>query len=187
MEPDNLTKQEKINLLKLARRSIEIELFGKSDIKVNEGFPIFGEKRAAFVTLHKKGALKGCIGHIIAQDTLLNTIIEMAISAAFNDPRFPSLTKQEYSEIDIEISVLTPLEEVDSYKDVKPGVHGIIISKNFYKGVLLPQVATQHNWDAETFIKHGCMKAGLPPDEYKNGVNIEIFAANVFNEKELGL
>jgi AmmeMemoRadiSam system protein A len=185
MEPDKLTKEEKLNLIKLARKTIEQELFETSDIEVNTDFPIFHEKRAAFVTLHKNGALKGCIGHIIAQDTLINTVKEMAYSAAFKDPRFSSLTQDEYPYIDVEISVLTPTEKIKSWKDVKPGVHGIIISKGYYKGVLLPQVATEHNWDSETFVKHGCMKAGLPPDEYKRGVDIEIFAANVFNEKQI--
>ncbi len=185
MEPDNLTKEEKINLLKLARQAIEKELFGKSDIKLNTGFPIYQEQRAAFVTLHKKGQLKGCIGHIIAQDTLINTIKDMAYSAAFRDPRFSPLSKSEYNDIDIEISVLTPLKKVKSYEDVKVGVHGIIVSKGFYKGVLLPQVATEQNWDAETFVKHCCLKAGLPSDEYKREVDIEIFAANVFGEKNI--
>lgn len=184
MEPDKLTPEEKENLLKLARASIEKRLLGETKIEVKTDFPIFNEKRAAFVTLHIHGNLRGCIGQIIATNKLVDTIREMAVSAAFGDPRFPALTKKEYSEIDVEISVLTPIQEIESWKEVKIGVHGIIISKGYYKGLLLPQVATEYGWDNETFISHGCMKAGLPRDEYKRGVKIEIFAANVFGEKE---
>ena len=184
MEPDKLTPEEKENLLKLARASIEKRLLGETKIEVKTDFPIFNEKRAAFVTLHIHGNLRGCIGQIIATNKLVDTIREMAVSAAFGDPRFPALTKKEYSEIDVEISVLTPIQEIESWKEVQIGVHGIIISKGYYKGLLLPQVATEYGWDSETFISHGCMKAGLPRDEYKRGVKIEIFAANVFGEKE---
>lgn len=184
MEPDKLTPEEKENLLKLARASIEKRLLGETKIEVKTDFPIFNEKRAAFVTLHIHGNLRGCIGQIIATNKLVDTIREMAVSAAFGDPRFPALTKKEYSEIDVEISVLTPIQEIESWKEVKIGVHGIIISKGYYKGLLLPQVATEYGWDSETFISHGCMKAGLPRDEYKRGIKLEIFAANVFGEKE---
>lgn len=184
MEPDKLSQEEKENLLKLARASIEKRLFGETKIEMKTDFPIFHEKRAAFVTLHINGNLRGCIGQIIATNKLLDTIKEMSVSAAFSDPRFPSLSKNEYPKIDIEISVMTPLSEAESWKDVRVGVHGIIISKGYHKGVLLPQVATEYGWNTETFISHGCMKAGLPEDEYKRGVKVEIFAANVFGEKD---
>jgi AmmeMemoRadiSam system protein A len=183
MNADILTTEEKENLLKIARKEIELKLFGKSSIEVTEDFPIFSQKRGAFVTLHKNGDLKGCIGHILAYDSLIDTIKEMAYAAAFKDPRFPSLSREEYPDIDIEISVLSPLNEVHSYKDVVAGKHGIIISKGIYKGVLLPQVATEHGFDSETFVSQGCLKAGLKRDEYKNGVKIEVFSANVFGEK----
>lgn len=183
MGKNNLSLEEKENLLKLARKTIEEKLFGKSEITINKNFDILNEKRGAFVTLHKQGNLKGCIGYIFAQDTLYNTIIEMAEAAAFRDPRFMPLTKDEYPDIDIEISVLSPLEKTSDWKEVEVGRHGIIISKGFNKGVLLPQVATEYNWDTETFIKHGCMKAGLPADEYQRGIEIEVFEAIVFGEK----
>lgn len=185
MTKDNLSKEEKINLLKLARKSIEEKLFGKSEIEVKTDFPIFNEDRAAFVTLHINGNLRGCIGQIIAQNKLVNTVKEMAVSAAFGDPRFSNLSESEYGKIDIEISVLSPLSEIENWKDVKTGEHGIIISKGYHKGVLLPQVPVEYGWDTETFIKHGCMKAGLPSDEYKKGVTIEVFSAEVFGENEL--
>jgi len=184
MEADQLTAGEKENLLKLARKTIEEKLFGKSTIDVETELPVMKEKRGAFVTLHIKGELKGCIGYIVAQDTVYSTIKEMALSAAFKDPRFRPLTKEEYKDIDIEISILTPLIEVESWKDVVVGKHGIIITKGYYKGVLLPQVATEYGWDTETFIRHGCMKAGLSPDEYKRGVTVEVFSACVFGEKD---
>ena len=107
----------------------------------------------------------------------------MAFASAFKDPRFPPLTEGEYKKIDVEISVLSPLYEVGSYKDVVVGKHGIIITKGYYKGVLLPQVATEWGFDNKAFVENGCLKAGLPKDEYKKGVKIEVFAANVFGEK----
>jgi len=107
------------------------------------------------------------------------------LSASLNDPRFPPLTEEELRDIDIEISVLSPLKEIQDVSEIEVGRHGIYITRGYQSGVLLPQVATEYGWDRETFLQHTCQKAGLPPDAWKQeGTKIEIFDAQVFGEKD---
>jgi hypothetical protein len=137
----------------------------------------------AFVTLHKEGALRGCIGQIYAVKPLFETIKSMAVSSAFQDPRFPPLRKEELSSIEIEISVLSPLEEVDSVDNIKVGTHGIYLKKGYKSGLLLPQVAVEQNWNLETFLTHTCHKAGLGGNCWKEpDTEIYIFSAEIFKE-----
>lgn len=177
----------KITLLKLARQTIEKKLFGKSSIELEIKDPVLKQTAGAFVTLHKNGLLRGCIGNIIGIMPLEETISEMAIASAFKDPRFPSLSPKEYQEIEIEITILSPLTTA-TVNDVEIGKHGVVISRGHHKGLLLPQVATEYNMDRETFLSHTCLKAGLPKEAWKEeGTKIEIFTGIVFSEKELGL
>ncbi len=149
---------------------------------------IFREKRGAFVTLHIEGKLRGCIGYIVGTREIPETITEMAIAAAFRDPRFPPLTRKEFEKIDIEISVLTPIEKVTNLDDIKVGRDGLIVSDGYHQGLLLPQVATEYGWNRDQFLEHTCYKAGLPGDAWKKkDTRIEKFSAQVFGEKELGL
>ncbi len=178
-----LSNEEKKELLKIARKTIEEKVYGSSEIEAKENFDIFNEKYGAFVTLHINGNLRGCIGNIIGYNPLKETIKNMSIASAFEDPRFKALEKRDYSKIDIEISVLSIPKEVSGIDDIIVGEHGLIVSKGFNKGLLLPQVATENRWDKETFLSHCCMKAFLPPDEWKSGVKIEVFSADVFGEK----
>ena len=107
----------------------------------------------------------------------------MAQAAAFRDPRFQPLKQNELSDLEIEISVLTPIEEINDVEKIEVGKHGIIIEKGNYSGLLLPQVATEYGWDRETFLEHTCQKAGLPPNAWKDkGTIIKIFSADVFHE-----
>ena len=139
------------------------------------------EKRGAFVTLHKRGQLRGCIGSIQPTKPLHQTVEEMAAAAAFNDPRFESLTAKELKEIELEISVLTPLERVRDVKDIEVGKHGLYIKKGFFSGLLLPQVATDYNWDRITFLQETCHKAGLPQNAWKDkDAEIYLFSADIF-------
>ncbi len=108
----------------------------------------------------------------------------MAVAAAFEDPRFPAVAADELGELEIEISVLTVPQKVERPDQVQVGRDGIIISKGFQRGLLLPQVPVEQGWDLEQYISYGCRKAGLPPDEWKRGVQIEVFQAVVFGEKE---
>ncbi len=149
---------------------------------------IFREKRGAFVTLHIEGKLRGCIGYIVGTREIPETITEMAIAAAFRDPRFPPLTRKEFEKIDIEISVLTPIEKVTNLDDIKVGRDGLIVSDGYHQGLLLPQVATEYGWNRDQFLEHTCYKAGLPGDAWKKkDTRIEKFSAQVFGEKELGM
>ena len=139
------------------------------------------ELRGAFVTINKKGSLRGCIGHIKGVKPLYQSVEEMAAAAAFQDPRFPPVTKKELKDLDIEISVLTPFKQITDVSEIEVGKHGIYMERGFHSGLLLPQVATEYNWDRDTFLEHTCRKAGLPPDAWKaKDIKIFIFSADIF-------
>jgi AmmeMemoRadiSam system protein A len=184
-ENDQYTLEEKKELLQLARKTIENYLTkGKKEYPWTDN-PKFSEKRGVFVTLHKKGDLRGCIGYPLPIKPLIEAVVDNAISSASEDYRFNPVSVEELDDIDIEISVLTVPQKVKSYKDVVVGRDGIIISKTFMRGLLLPQVPVEQGWDLEQYISWGCRKAGLPADEWKRSVEIETFQGIVFGEKEL--
>ena len=142
-----------------------------------DGLPPCG----AFVTLHLNGNLRGCIGSIVSRSPLEETLRDAARSAAFSDPRFPPLTREEWAEIDLEISLLSPMERVDSPEELEMGIHGAMLEAPMGRGLFLPQVATEQGWDRETFMDHLCRKAGLPMDYWKNGsYSLYRFSALVF-------
>ena len=176
-----LTDEEKETLHKIAKSAIESQCYKKPFPETAITSETLKEKRGAFVTLHKQGNLRGCIGYIRAQKPLYQTIREMAIAAAFQDTRFDPVTEKELKEIDIEISVLTPLKKIDTVEEIEVGRHGIYIIKGIYSGLLLPQVATEYGWDRKTFLEHTCTKAGLPDDAWKEkGTTIYTFSADIF-------
>jgi len=184
-----LSDNEKITLLKLARDTIKAKASGEKLPKISELgdklTSLLKEKRGAFVTLHKKEQLRGCIGYIEGFKPLAETIQEMAISAGFQDPRFPPVQQEEVNKLDIEISVLTPLKLIQDIKEIEVGKHGIYIKSGSYSGLLLPQVATENNWDREKFLSQTCRKAGLGMDEWKKkSTEIYIFSADIFGEKD---
>ena len=185
-EEEILTHEEKVFLLDVARKSIDAAVNGNP---IPEFKPITNrlkEPKGVFVTLTKKGMLRGCIGYIQAINPLLNSVSKMAISAALKDPRFSPVLPDEVSELSIEISVLTPLEKIDDPEVVKVERDGIYMRKGMYSGLLLPQVATEQGWDRETFLEETCHKAGLPSNAYKDPkTEIFIFQALIFNEEEL--
>ena len=184
-----LNREQQVKLLRLARLTIADSLgidSGIAEPVFNE--PVFSEKRGAFVTLHIKGNLRGCIGYIEGVRNIPDTIREMALSSAFKDPRFSPLSKKEYGHIDIEISVLSPIEKVSDVNEIKVGRDGLIMTRGYNRGLLLPQVPVEQGWDRDTFLTHTCYKAGLPGDAWrKGGVTMEKFSAQVFCEKELDL
>jgi AmmeMemoRadiSam system protein A len=143
---------------------------------------VLKEKRGAFVTLKVNNQLRGCIGYPFPRKPLWETVSDVAISAATQDFRFKSITLEELPDTKIEISVLSLPKPIKNVKEIEVGKHGIIISKGPCKGLLLPQVPLEWNWDLETYLSHGCLKAGLDEDEWKKGVNIEVFSAQVFSE-----
>lgn len=184
----DLTRNDKIFLLSLARNVIEAECAGKRPTIAPSPSSIMKEKRGAFVTLKRDGRLRGCIGYIEAIKPLALTIEEMAKAAAFDDYRFNPVRADEVLNLEIEISVLSPISEVTDPSTIVVGKHGLIISRGANRGLLLPQVPIEWGWDRETFLAQTCVKAGLPENAWKQkGTKIESFAADVFSEKELGL
>ncbi len=186
MKEFSLTPEEKQILLRLAREEIKCHLLGAGK-KIT--LPCRGEiygHHGAFVTLHKQGRLRGCTGIFSSAQPLHPTVREMACSAAFKDPRFAPVTTEEIPDIDIEISVLSPLRKIDNIDQIEVGRHGLYLIRGLNRGVLLPQVATEHNWDKMTFLEHTCYKAGLEGDCWRSGAEIYVFTALIFNEKDPG-
>ena len=138
----------------------------------------------AFVTLRtKRGDLRGCIGSIRAIEPLYRAVVSSAISAAFHDPRFFPVRADEMSKLELEISVMGPIEQVRNVEEIEVGRDGLIISRGRYAGLLLPQVATEYGWDRQTFLDQTCIKAGLEPGVWRSEqTRIEKFAAEVFGE-----
>lgn len=176
-----LTPEEERTCLKLARRALEYHFETGRRLRSPVKSGTLKEKRGAFVTLAVDGELRGCIGYPLPVKPLDETIIEMAVAAATQDTRFEPLAAGEMERLKIEISVLGLPEAADPGQ-VEVGRHGIIVSKGYYKGLLLPQVPVEHGWDRETFLRHGCLKAGLPQDEWRRGADVEVFTAQVFSE-----
>jgi AmmeMemoRadiSam system protein B/AmmeMemoRadiSam system protein A len=183
-----LSDEDKKFLLRLARRVITAECAGEPVELERPDSPILAEARGGFVTLKKSGQLRGCIGYIEAIKPLVDTVIDMAKAAAFNDWRFPPVTADEVDGIDIEISVLSPITQIDDPTAIEVGTHGIIITRGAHRGLLLPQVATEWGWDREKFLEQTCVKAGLETGAWKeSGTKIEVFSADVFSEIEMNL
>ncbi len=189
-----LSLEQGKELIKLARDSI-LTYFSKKEIKVSrETKQEFGEKSGVFVTLNKNAQLRGCIGFSDAIYPLYEAITKAARSAAFSDPRFPPVEKEEFNDISIEVSVLTSprLIEVrnprELVKNIQIGKDGLIVVGVFNSGLLLPQVAVEYNWDSETFLNQTCLKAGLPADSWRNFdvCRVYRFQSIVFSEESPG-
>lgn len=183
----DLTKEERKILLTAARESILQEF---SECDVNEidykSHPVLKLKLGAFVTLHIDKHLRGCIGYIIANKPLFETIVEAAKHSAFGDPRFPELKREEVNQLEIEISVLSQFEPIKSYDEIEVGKHGLLLEEGG-RAVLLPQVATEQNYDRAQFLTALCHKAGLYGNYWKERMlNIKVFTAIVFSESEIG-
>ena len=136
----------------------------------------------AFVTIRKKGQLRGCIGYPEPERRLLDVVEHCAVSAAISDPRFPPLSAAEWDDVDLELSVLGPIEPVDHISEVVVGRDGLIVEFGRRRGLLLPQVAVEWKWDAAEFASQTCIKAGLPPDAWQKGARLFKFEAEVFSE-----
>lgn len=186
-ESNMLNDNQRKRLLQIARESITGYLKDGKRKSFTESDPVLNEPMGAFVTLHERGQLRGCIGNMIGRGPLCRTVADMAVEAATGDPRFPKGTAaDEMDKIDIEISVLSPLKRVKSYEEVKIPGHGVLVRRGFSSGVYLPQVATETGWNREEFLTSLCgQKAGMPPDAWKDpSTEIYVFSAEVFGEKE---
>jgi len=185
-EKKMLNKEERKKLLQIARETLETYLSGKKLTPIQTDIEIFKEKRAVFVTLRKHGELRGCIGYIMPVEPLIEAVRKMAIEAATKDPRFFPVDKKELKDIEIEISVLTVPQKVNSADEIVLGRDGVIVKKGFSQGVFLPQVAEETGWTKEEFLNNLCShKAGLPPDAWKQpDIELYTFQAEVFSESE---
>ncbi len=183
-----ISREVQVFLLQLARNVIDSRLREEVPLIPDQAgqYSILKEKRGVFVTLKKDGQLRGCIGYPLPYKTLLDAIVDNAQAAAFQDPRFPPVRSAELPGIHLEISILTVPKRVVSADDVLVGRDGIIISTAFNRGLLLPQVPVEQNWDLHQYLDYGCLKAGLPLGFWRNNpVSIDTFQAQVFSEGEL--
>lgn len=177
----SLTEEEKDYLKDLVRSRIAARLAGQEAETPQPPTAKLREPFGAFVTLTLDGRLRGCIGHIVGDRPLFETIGEMAEAAAFGDPRFPPLSHAEFNRIAVEISILSPLTPCPDPKLVEVGRHGLLVRRGMRSGLLLPQVPVEWGWDRKTFLDQTCHKAGLPPDCWKNPETTVLwFEAEVF-------
>jgi AmmeMemoRadiSam system protein A len=187
--PAEYSVEERRWLLRLAHQSIRTAVTGtpppQTALDAAQPSPHLREARGAFTTLHENGELRGCIGYVIAVEPLDETIRKTARAAALEDPRFAPVTEAELASLQLEISVLSPMFEI-APEDVVVGRHGLMVSYEGRRGLLLPQVAPEWGWDRATLLAQTCRKAGLPPDMWKRGARLEAFTAEVFGETEPG-
>lgn len=180
----SLNENQKKILLEIAGNAITNVVKNNSRTPPEEiDDPVLKTKCGAFVTINKNGQLRGCIGYTEAFKPLYLTVHECAISAATQDPRFYPVTEPELDDIELEISVLSPLQKVENLEDIQVGRDGLMITRGMNRGLLLPQVASEYGWDRTTFLEQTCRKAGLPKDAYKDpDAVIQSFTAEVFDE-----
>lgn len=176
-----INDEDQQRLLSLARRALEARVRREAPPPPDRGGALEWP-RGAFVSIHCHGDLRGCLGRLETDLPLAETVAQLAASVSDSDPRFDPVAPAELGAIDVEISVLTPDRQVTSIADVEVGRHGVIVEQGGRRGLLLPQVATEYGWDAETFVAHTCLKAGLPGDAWRSGARISVFEAQVFGE-----
>ena len=184
-----LTAEQRLALLELARGAVGqvAAAAGPPPAPENPGAPPPGLDRpgAAFVTLRVGGTLRGCIGACEPHASLWSTVHEMASAAATRDPRFPPITARDLDDLSVEISVLSPERVIHDASEIEIGRHGLEVRRRMARGLLLPQVATEHRFDRERFLAETCRKAGLPPDAWRDpATEVWLFEADVFSEAD---
>ena len=186
-DSDKLTIEERETLLLVAKRAITGEVEGEqipspSDATLSERLKGPG---GAFVTLKRRGELRGCIGRLHASGPLIETIKELARGAATRDPRFDPVQPGELADLTISISVLEPFTLLQSPADIRIGTHGLYVKRGGNTGLLLPQVAGERNWDPETFLRYTCDKAGLSPGAWKEpDTEVYLFSTEEFGDED---
>jgi len=176
-----LTDHDQHRLLAFARRCLEARVRREAPPRVERGGGL-DLPMGAFVSVHRRGELRGCLGRLEADRAIAENVAHLAAIVADSDPRFTPLHASELFDVAIEISALTPEEEVTDVAEIEIGRHGLIVEQGHHRGLLLPQVATEYNWDRETFLDHTCVKAGLPRDAWRRGARIFKFDAQVFGD-----
>ncbi|NLW18439.1 MAG: AmmeMemoRadiSam system protein A [Candidatus Cloacimonetes bacterium] len=179
-----MTPAQKETLLKLARAAIASRFGGEQpQLPLDEAF---GERKGLFVTITQKGELRGCIGMMQSRKSIAEEVVDMAREAAFGDPRFPALRREELAGLSIEISILGPLIPVEEVSQIQIGRDGLLLRKGFNSGVFLPQVPVEWDWDLDTYLSQLCRKAGLRNGAWKSpDALLYRFEAQVFSENEI--
>ncbi len=181
-----LDHTDKADLLKLARITLEAHFATGETPAYHTSRPTLRERQGAFVSLHCGKELRGCIGQLYADRELYKIVQHCVLSAALEDTRFPPVTALELPALTVEISVLTPFRRIRDVAEIEVGKHGLYVVRGRFRGLLLPQVATQYGWDSKTFLAHTCQKAGLPESAWQDAdVIIHTFEAQVFSERDL--
>jgi len=184
VEQGEFSHEERTLLLQLAHESI-LSALEDREISVDPPSPHLAEPRGAFTSLYLNGELRGCVGYVLPVSSVYRAVIDTARAAAFEDTRFDPVTMEEARRLEVELSILSPPHPV-SAEEVEVGRHGLLVSMAGHRGLLLPQVPTERNWDRITFLEQTCRKAGLPSEAWQTGALIEAFTAEVFGEKAVG-
>lgn len=173
--------EERALLLHLAHNSISSALQHR-ELSLDPPTPHLAELRGAFTSLYLRGELRGCVGYVLPASSVYRAVAETARAAAFADNRFSPVTENEAPQLEIELSILSPPQPILA-EAIEVGRHGLLISQHGCRGLLLPQVPVEREWDRTTFLEQTCRKAGLPPDAWRKGASILAFSAEVFGEK----
>jgi len=181
VEQSEFSPEERALLLQLAHDSI-LSALENREVSLTPPSPHLAEPRGAFTSLYLNGELRGCVGYVLPVSSVYRAVIDTARAAAFEDARFYPVTIEEAPQLKIELSILSPPLPI-SAEEVEVGRHGLLVSMAGQRGLLLPQVPSERNWDRFTFLDQTCRKAGLPSDAWKHGATIEAFTAEVFGEK----
>jgi AmmeMemoRadiSam system protein A len=176
---------EREELLRVAREAVVATVEGRTPPQ-RRPTGALARPAGAFVTLHQHGRLRGCIGHVEANQPLAEVVSRCAAAACSADPRFAAVGASELKQVDIEVSVLGPLVPVAAQEEIEIGRHGLVVEQGRRRGLLLPQVATEWGWDVAAFVEQTCHKAGLPLDAWQRGARLWKFEAEVFGETTTG-
>jgi AmmeMemoRadiSam system protein A len=180
---DEFSLEERTVLLNLAHDAILASLEDR-EISLTPPSPHLADPRGAFTTLYFRGELRGCVGYVFPVASLYRTVAETARAAAFEDSRFWPVTAEEAPELEASLSILSSLKPIQP-EEVEIGRHGLLVSRDDHRGLLLPQVPVEHEWDRITFLEQTCRKAGLPLDAWQTGAKLEAFTAEVFGDQDL--
>jgi AmmeMemoRadiSam system protein A len=178
---DEFTREERAVLLQLAHQSI-LSVLQHREMSLTPPSSHLSEPRGAFTTIYFQSLLRGCVGYVFPVASVYRTVAETARAAAFEDTRFSPVTLEEATGLEISLSILSPLKAVNP-EEVEIGLHGLVVSQGGRRGLLLPQVPVEHQWDRVTFIEQTCRKAGLPLDAWRKGATLEAFSAEVFGDR----
>jgi len=175
------SREERTQLLRLAHDSISSAL-ERREISMESATPHFAEPRGVFTSIYLRGELRGCVGYVLPSCPVYRAVAETARAAAFDDNRFPPVTREEAPHLDIQLSILSPAQAIQP-EEIEVGRHGLLISWHGRRGLLLPQVPVEHAWDRTIFLEQTCRKAGLPLDAWQKDATIAAFTAEVFGDK----